>query len=179
MARSGDNFDEMAPRTRDFYTPGSRADAEFRLSRKLILTSRRWTTLIDGTLKAATGQNRARWQALFAIGFAEPPVTTLSLSARLSVQWPTLVRSLTGLEKDGLVRRLPHPSDGRSRLLELTEAGREMLGRIQPVIDATRRQVMAELSDDEVVLMTRLLDTVLAGVEAAPGAADYHEAGGD
>ena len=165
---SVDDFDGMAPRLREFYPDGGRHEAEFRLSRKLIIASRHWVTLIDGTLKAATGQNRARWQTLFAIAFADPPVTTLSLSNRLGVQWPTLVRTLAGLEKDGLIRRRDHPTDGRSRLLDLTSAGRDMLGRIQPVIDTTRHGVMSSLTDDQVASMTDLLDTIIDAIAAAP-----------
>ncbi len=165
----GDLFDEMAPRAGDFYPPETRAGQEFRLSRKLVLVARRWTTLIDGALKASSGQNRARWQTLFAIAFAEPPVTTLTLSMRLSVQWPTLVRSLAALEAEGLVTRRDNPADGRSRIIALTDRGRAMLDRIQPVMDETRAAVMAGLTDEELALATRLLDTLLEGIVEVPG----------
>jgi MarR family transcriptional regulator for hemolysin len=156
-----DDFERMAPRYGEFYPLGSRANMEFRLSRKLILASRRWVNLIDGTLKRATGQNRARWQTLFAIAFAEPPVTTLTLSARLNVQWPTLVRTLTNLETEGLVRRLDNPDDGRSRLIELTQEGRDMLDRIQPIMDPIRAEVLSDLNDEDVTEILRMLDLII------------------
>jgi MarR family transcriptional regulator for hemolysin len=160
-------FDKMTPRYADFYPAGTRANLEFRLSRKLILAARHWVNLIDGTLKAATGHNRARWQTLFAIAFAEPPITTVALSARLSVQWPTLVRTLGNLEAEGLISRTENPSDGRSRLIELTPRGREMLDQIQPVLDPTRAEVVADLTDEQLVEMTRLLDLVVGRTLAA------------
>jgi MarR family transcriptional regulator, transcriptional regulator for hemolysin len=159
-----DPFDRSSPNYRAFYQPGSRTDLEFRLSRKLILTARRWVNLIDTTLGATTGQTRARWQTLFAIAFARPPVTTMSLSSDRNVRWPTLVRTLSALEKEGLISRRDNPGDGRSRIIELTPAGQAMLAKIQPVIDSTRGEVVSAFSDAELVQMTDLLDMVLGGI---------------
>lgn len=159
---SDDLFEKMTPRYGDFYPAGTRASLEFRLSRKLILAARHWVNLIDGTLKAATGHNRARWQTLFAIAFAEPPITTVALAARLNVQWPTLIRTLGKLETEGLITRTENPRDGRSRLIELTARGREMLDQIQPVLDPTRAEVLADLTDEQLVEVTRLLDLVMS-----------------
>ncbi len=175
-----DPFDRATPRYRDFYPDGSRTSLEFRMSRKLILAARRWVNLIDGTLKMEFGQNRARWQTLFAIAFAEPPVTTTGLSSRLSVQWPTLVRTLGNLEADGLVRRLKNPGDGRSRLIELTDKGRDMLTLIQPVMDPMRSAAMADLTDAQLVEVAGLIDQVLRRILAIQRANGIPDAdGGD
>jgi MarR family transcriptional regulator for hemolysin len=175
---AADPFDQRAPHYSDFYKPESRTDLEFRFSRKLILTARRWVNLIDSTLNQATGQNRARWQTLFAIAFAQPPVTTMSLSSDRNVRWPTLVRTLAALEKDGLIRRRDNPDDGRSRIIELTAAGRTMLERIQPVIDATRADVVRQFGDADLVRMTALLDLVLEGVARQEPAIETTDSGG-
>lgn len=175
---SHDPFELMAPRFDDFYPAGSRLALEFRFSRKLILTARRWVNLIDGTLNAATGQNRARWQTLFAIAFADPPVTTVSLSDRLSVRWPTLVRTLANLERDGLVQRFVNPEDGRSRFIELTDAGRTMLYRIQPVLDPTRTEVLQDLTDDQLREITHLLDRAMRRIALAQEERGIEDAGG-
>ena len=177
MTESRDAFDAMAPRYGDFYAIGSRGDLEYRLSRKLVLTARQWATLLDGTLKATTGQNRARWQTLFAVAYSEPPVTTLSLAERLSVQWPTIVRTLTALEKEGLVARRSNPQDGRSRLLELTRAGQEMLTRIQPVIDPLRAFILAGLSDEQIETTIGILDHILDRVVESASASNFDPVG--
>ncbi|MCZ4151615.1 MarR family transcriptional regulator, partial [Escherichia coli] len=39
----------------------------------------------------------------------------------------SLTNSVDRLEATGLVRRIPHPTDGRTRLLELTTAGQQVL----------------------------------------------------
>jgi DNA-binding MarR family transcriptional regulator len=50
----------------------------------------------------------------------------MSKASRLLQVHPTSVTSaVTRLEKDGLVRREAHPTDGRTILLTLTDEGRE------------------------------------------------------
>jgi len=158
-----DRFDEWAQVYDLYYPAGSRKDLEFRLSRKLILAARRWTNLIDETIRLGTGQRRAGWQTLFALAFAARPLTTLELSERVGVQWPALVRTLNGLEAEGLVRRSENPDDGRSRLIDITDAGQKLVADVQEVLDPTRGAVLAGMTDDEVLIATRLLDKVLNG----------------
>jgi MarR family transcriptional regulator for hemolysin len=157
-----DEFDEWAVNHGDFYPPGSRLDLEFRLSRNLVLTGRRWVTLIDGLVKAKYGQSRARWQTMFSIAFAGRPVTTIALARRLGVQWPTLIRVLDELEREGLVIRRDNPDDRRSRWIELSDAGHEVTRQIQTVLDPARSEVLADLSDEELALSIRLLDRILS-----------------
>lgn len=165
-----DTFDDWAVAYDGFYPAGSRHDREFRLSRKLVLASRRWTALIDEAIRRETGQSRARWETLFAIGFCGRPVTTVELSERMSLQWPTLVRVLKDLEAEGLIARTDNPNDGRSRLIDLSGDGRRILDRVQPVLDAVRHQVLAEFEEDELAQTERLLDRLLGGVARAASA---------
>jgi len=163
-ASSGeDDFDAWAVNHGDFYPPGSRTDLDFRLTRNLVLAGRRWTTLIDGLVKAKHGQTRARWQTMFSIAFAGRPVTTIALARRLGVQWPTLIRVLDELEREGLVIRRDNPDDRRSRWIELSPAGFDVTRRIQTVLDPARSEMLAGLSDEEVQLGIRLLGKILAG----------------
>jgi MarR family transcriptional regulator for hemolysin len=158
-----DLFDQSSGRYHEFFPPGSREDVEFRLTRKLVLTARRWTAISEDQIKAATGQSRSRWQILLSLAFADPAVTTSALSLRLGIKWPPLVRTLNELEADGLVRRTGNPDDKRSRLIEITPAGYEVAMQVQPVLAKVRADVLAGLDQDELILATRLLDTILSG----------------
>lgn len=158
-----DLFEQSSGRYHEFFTPGSREDAEFRLTRKLVLTARRWTAISEDQIKAATGQSRSRWQILLSLAFADPTVTTSTLSLRLGIKWPPLVRTLNGLEEDGLIRRIGNPDDKRSRLIEITPAGLEVAMRVQPVLAEVRAAVLSGLDKDELILATRLLDAILSG----------------
>ncbi len=154
------DFDIWANRFHDYYPPGSRLEMEYRLSRLLVLAGRSWITHIDNMLRNATGQSRARWQALFTIAFGPQPATMTDLGARLFVQWPTLVRVIEGLEQDGLVSRVENPRDGRSRLISLTEAGMAMVTRIQPILDKERQDVLEGLNEAELTECAELLQRI-------------------
>lgn len=52
-----------------------------------------------------------------------PPLRLGDLAAREVVSAPSMTRTITDLERRGLVRRLSDPQDGRSVLVELTEKG--------------------------------------------------------
>ena len=158
-----DLFEQSSGRYYELFTPGSREDVEFRLTRKLVLTARRWTAMSGDQIKAATGQSRSRWQILLSLAFADPAVTTTELSLRLGIKWPPLVRTLNELEADGLIRRIGNPDDKRSRLIELTPAGHEVAMQVQPVLAKVRAKVLSDLSEDQLMLATQLLDVILSG----------------
>jgi len=152
------DFDDWAVYYPDYYPKGARVDREYRLSRMLVMAGRSWVTYVDNRLRAATGQTRARWQALFAIAFGPQPVTLTDLGQRLFVQWPTLVRVVEGLAADGLIERIDNPRDGRSKLVSLTPAGLAVVHEIQPILDEERSAMLAGLDDDELAQCAELLD---------------------
>jgi len=148
-----------------YYEVGTRLEGEFRLSHNLVLAARRWTSLIDNLLRTRTGQSRARWETLFAIAFCNRPITTVALAEHMGTSWPTLIRVLNSLEEDGLLTRVDNPNDGRSRLIELTEEGKAMTHRIQPILDEARRTMLEGLSDEEVAIGIDLLARMRKAVE--------------
>lgn len=159
---SADQFDNWTLQYGDFYPRGSRLDREFRLTRKLLFTARRWTNLVDGLIRARTGQTRGRWEILFALAHSGAPMTTSALSERMYVQWPTLVRVLDGLERDGLVARTENPDDKRSRLITLSAEGLRVTRQVQPILDNARSEILGDLSEDELELCTALLDRIMS-----------------
>ncbi|MBO9695028.1 MAG: MarR family transcriptional regulator [Sphingopyxis sp.] len=162
-----DPFDSTTPQYRAYFPEGSRDDVEFRLTRTLSLSARRWGTHVENRMMAATGQSRSRWQTLFVLSVAPPPVTTSLLSARLAIQWPPLIRTLNSLEADGLVRRTENPNDKRSRYIEITPAGLAVVEQVQPALSEIRSAVFAKLSEQEMELATRVLEMIVAGVSEA------------
>jgi DNA-binding MarR family transcriptional regulator len=57
------------------------------------------------------------------------PLTPSELAARERIQRPTVTRIVARLEDGGLVQRTRDPQDGRSSLVALSPAGRELLAR--------------------------------------------------
>ena len=158
--RDRDDFDDWSSNFGDFYPEGSRLNLEFRTSRMLVMASRRWIYSIDDKLRNASGQSRARWQVLFSMAFAEQPVTMTEVCRRVWVQWPTMVRVIEGMERDGLLEREGNPADRRSKLMRLTPRGMELVGQIQPILDEERAKLLAGLSQDELKTCERLLQTI-------------------
>jgi len=167
--REDGEFEGWAKRFYEQYEEGSRLEKEFRLTRKLILTARRWTSYIDEVVKKRTGHSRARWQTLSALSFSEGTVGTLELARRLAVRWPTLIRVLNELDAEGLIRRLPDPHDRRMRLITMTPEGRRVMGRVRDILDPARTQVLAGFSDEELVMAERVLDRIFEHLVAPLG----------
>ncbi len=167
---AADPFDSTTPQYRAYFPEGSRDDIEFRLTRILSLSARRWGNHVESRMLALTGQSRSRWQTLFVLSVATPPITTSLLSARLAIQWPPLIRTLNSLEADGLIRRIENPTDKRSRYIEITPAGIEVVEKVQPVLSEIRTSVFAGLSEEDMRLATRVLEAVVVGISNASGA---------
>lgn len=155
-----DDFDEWNSNYGDYYKRGTRLDDEFRTSRLLVLGSRAWMNRIDNMLRHETGQTRARWQVMFAIGFADQPATMTDICHRARVQWPTMVRVVEGMERDGLISREDNPADGRSKLLRLTPEGARVTATIQVILDRERAALLAGFSEAELKLCTKMLQKI-------------------
>jgi DNA-binding MarR family transcriptional regulator len=59
------------------------------------------------------------------------PITPSEVAARERIQRPTVTRVLARLEEQGLIERMADPRDGRSSLVTVTEAGRELLDELR------------------------------------------------
>ncbi|MCW2410719.1 MULTISPECIES: MarR family winged helix-turn-helix transcriptional regulator [unclassified Sphingobium] len=159
---------EDQPSHHQGYSSGdARDEVEFELTRLLSLSARRWGTYVESRMMPATGQSRSRWQTLYVLSVAPPPVTTSHLSARLAIQWPPLIRTLNSLEKDGLIRRIDNPADKRSRYIEITPAGLDVVAQVQPALSQFRSRAFTQLTTEEMNIATRILEKIIQGVSDA------------
>jgi DNA-binding MarR family transcriptional regulator len=72
----------------------------------------------------------ARYELLVLLYFSRTgALPSSTICAQLEVHQTTVSIIIGRLEKQGLVSRVPHPSDGRSRLISLTAAGRDLVVR--------------------------------------------------
>lgn len=65
------------------------------------------------------------------------------------VQPPTMTRIVAKLEERGLVRRTPHPTDGRQVILAATEGGQAVLDQFERARDEWLANRLADLTDEE------------------------------
>lgn len=74
------------------------------------------------------GLSFARFEVLALLGFSKRGSLPMShASELLQVHATSLTNSVDRLENTGLVKRVAHPTDGRTRLLELTTQGSAIL----------------------------------------------------
>lgn len=103
------------------------------------------------------GLSFARFEVLALLGFSSRGSLPMTLaSQRLQVHATSLTSSVDRLEAAGLVLRTAHPSDGRTRLLELTDSGRKVLEEAR---DALNIQLFSQsgLTPPEATELFRIL----------------------
>jgi DNA-binding MarR family transcriptional regulator len=88
-------------------------------------------------------------------------MTPRELADTERVQPPTMTKIVAKLEDRGLVRRSPHPTDGRQVILAATEPGRAVVAAHRRARDAWLAQRLAALSAEEretLLRATEILD---------------------
>lgn len=122
---------------------------ELGLTMSIVLTGRRWRSLLDDKLREL-GHSASRMEAMSAIAYAPPHTTQIQIAKRVGIEGPTLTRTLDMLEADGLVERLPDPSDRRNKHMKLTNAGFTALGEMLAVTGALRSKLLEGIPMTEI-----------------------------
>jgi DNA-binding MarR family transcriptional regulator len=95
----------------------------------------------------------------------EEPVPVCQLAEAAAVAQPTATRMLTGLERDGVVRRRTDAADKRVALIELTAHGRALAEDRRAQITGFRAQIFASIPVGERGQAAELLDRLAVAVE--------------
>jgi DNA-binding MarR family transcriptional regulator len=92
---------------------------------------------IEKTLKPF-GLTFARYELLALLSFTRSGALPMAkASARLQVHPTSVTNAVDRLESAGYVRRLPHPSDGRATLVEISDGGRKIVGEATAALNTT------------------------------------------
>ena len=92
---------------------------------------------------------------------ARRPMSMGELAAELGIDPPNATTVVGDLEKMGLLRRRPHPTDGRAKLVEATRKGKARAKRADELL-ATPPASFSDLSDEELETLRRILSGVSA-----------------
>jgi MarR family transcriptional regulator, organic hydroperoxide resistance regulator len=131
---------------------------------------------LAGRLLADLGLHPGQEAVLFLLWnrFADGAPSQAQLAAAMSVEPPTLHRTLGSLERVGYVRRTASPTDGRVQLVELTEAGALLRPRIEQAWRDLEQRTVDGLSERDqrtlLRLLGRLSDNLVDGVSGCPPA---------
>ena len=105
-----------------------------------------------------------QYAALVAIA-AHPGIDATRLSEIIYFDRSTIGDVLDRMEGKRWIRREPAPNDRRIKLLELAEAGVEVLRQVEPGIRRVQERLLAPLTDAEAKTLVRLLARMADGVE--------------
>ena len=135
---------------------------------QLSVTSNAVSGRIAQEYRARFGLSIPEWRVMAVLGDSGPrtqrELTRMTIMDKVAVN-----RACKVLEERKLARREPNAQDGRSHLLELTEAGRNMHGQIMPLALAMERQLFAKFTDAECTQFRDVLARVRAEVDDLTG----------
>lgn len=92
---------------------------------------------------------------------ARRPMSMRELADALGVEPPNATVIVDDLESLGLVRRRPHPTDRRAKLVEATRKGKAMARRADTIL-ATPPPGLVALGADDLDALRRILERVRA-----------------
>ncbi len=114
---------------------------------------------LDRELRAE-GLRLGQYQVL-SILWEEDGLTPRELSNRLSVEMPTVTRTVQRMVRDGLVQREDHPSDARSVYIRLTEKGNALRPMIRQLLDRETARILQGFSEEDRLQFVSLLERML------------------
>ena len=117
------------------------------------------------------GLNRGEVGVLGALRFAGPKqqLSPTRLFRGLMLSSAGITSRLDRLERRGYVKRRRDPDDRRGVLVELTDAGREVLDRAVSANTGREKELIANLTKEEQKVLAGLLKKLLAGLEPSTG----------
>jgi DNA-binding MarR family transcriptional regulator len=138
----------------------------------VLVELRRFTLARDrlqGSVARRTGISVAEFIALDVLEAAGGPLTPRELGARVGLTSGAVTALADRLEKQGWLRRTPHPADRRSVLLELTPAAQTVAERELGEWAAGMIAAARSLSDRDARAVARFLAQVAQHTEDLAG----------
>ncbi|HMJ36571.1 MAG TPA: MarR family transcriptional regulator [Baekduia sp.] len=145
--------------TEDRKDNGSRQDTASDLSREV------WTLMSDLVLDhqrrrqvaEAVGLSFSRTRAVRRV--ADQPMSMGELAAALEIDRPNATVLVDDLERQGLVRRQPHPTDRRAKMVEATRKGKNLAKRANEIL-GTPPEALSALGADDLNALRRVLTRI-------------------
>ena len=97
---------------------------------------------------------------------AEGPRSQKELAAAAGVEQSSMAETLVRMERDEMVRRDPHPDDGRTSVVSLTRLSRARFPKAMASLMEGDARATAGLTDEEKTVLRDLLERVVRNLEA-------------
>jgi DNA-binding MarR family transcriptional regulator len=93
---------------------------------------------------------------------ARRPMSMRELADAMGIDPPNATVLVSDLEAQGLVRRKPHPTDGRAKVVEATRKGKALARKADAIL-ATPPPALSSLGPDDLETLRRILETARRG----------------
>ena len=110
------------------------------------------------------GVTRGQFPVLLVL-WEQEGATQAELAERLAVEQPTMAGTLKRMERDGLIRRAPDPTDRRQARIRLTPRGRRLEEALTASARETNAVAMGGLSDADSTRLMSLVGRMVANLE--------------
>jgi DNA-binding MarR family transcriptional regulator len=107
----------------------------------------------------AVGLSFARTRAIRRL--ARRPLSMTEIAELMDIDKPNATKVVDELEAQGLVRRTPHPTDRRGKLVEVTHEGLEVAARADEIL-GTPPDALINLNEADLQALRRILRQVRA-----------------
>lgn len=134
--------------------------ARDRIGRQIQQVSRQWRRAVDLRL-APLGLSDATWLPLVYLARVGP-ARQGEMADYLRLDRSSVVRLVDGLVAQGLVTRADDPEDRRARRLVLTDTAGPLVAAAQEAVAEVRARALEAVSDEELALAARVLDSIQA-----------------
>ncbi|RFU67361.1 MarR family transcriptional regulator [Peribacillus saganii] len=101
---------------------------------------------------------RAQWSILYYL-FNNGSATHVEISNYLSVEKPTVTRTITRLEQQGYVEHIPG-KDRREKRMQLTELGKAKYLEVRVTVDQYEEEILKGISVEEQQEVIRIMNDI-------------------
>lgn len=103
----------------------------------------------------------------------EGPINQLAIARSRALDPAVIVAAIDGLEAKAFVERKVDPSDRRNRLVNLTNAGNQVVAEAATVIDTAERSFLSSLQESDQDVFRRVLQRLYADASEADASSDF------
>jgi len=117
------------------------------------------------------GITRSQFWVLVNIArYGDDGIAQTELARLMSVGKVSLGGLIDRMEANGILERLPDPSDRRAKKVFITEKGEELLQRLQEVAEKINKQIMRGISSEQNKMLDNMLKTMKRNLLQMDGA---------
>ena len=134
------------------------------VGKRLGEVSRRWRTALDDRLRPM-GLTQAKWLVLLDLKRRSEGCLQKELARNLSVENPTLVRTLDALEAIDLVQRRSGINDRRAKTVHLTDRARLIVDEVEQSAAQLREDALKDIDSQDLEIFLGVLESIANNIK--------------